>query len=348
MEQLDLRDSGPFTPEEAARRIKLASQQLKWFTLCHPHWYTAHLHFELPTSYPVPPLDLPAGVRFTRLSKIQAEFKLKDGFAELTGPFHRAMPRLSSLAYIDTHFEFLGWSPKDAAGIGYVWIWSKPGEALKIETHVYCASEQELPDARAVQQGLQAGKLKPQHGWKFVKSQKVGTSWIEVTFETKIESNASSKLDDILSNIFSSQTLPAKGASWAVDFEPTYGRGSDDKGRTWCFPKPEVLRAARVTEDYRQWIALVNEAGFPGKNAIVEFEGTVERIEHFRAVFELCKRCKPWTPEAVGIFETDKGKQGFLLYENTRKGIKLKVVYGRNGWEEVHEELRRNNGKLNV
>ncbi len=52
-------------------------------------------------------------------------------------------------------------------------------------------------------------------------------------------------------------------------------------------------------------------------------------------------------PEAVGIFETDKGKQGFLLYENTRKGIKLKVVYGRNGWEEVHEELRRNNGKLN-
>jgi hypothetical protein len=48
----------------------------------------------------------------------------------------------------------------------------------------------------------------------------------------------------------------------------------------------------------------------------------------------------------VGIFETDKGKQGFIGFDTSRKGIKLKPEYGPNGWEEVHEEVRRNGGRL--
>lgn len=93
-------------------------------------------------------------------------------------------------------------------------------------------------------------------------------------------------------------------------------------------------------------LRLVNAVELPISQAEMSFDCTVEAVQAFDGLFKLAMLCEPAHQQPIGIFETEKGKQGFLMFNSGKKGIKLTVNYGENGWEAEHEQLRRNNGRL--
>jgi len=333
MEKLHLRDSGPFSPEEAAKRVKLASQQLKWFTLCHPHWPTAHYPFELATTFPLPSLPIPKGVRITALDCIRGEFQLSPSGEELIAGAVSANLKLSGDLRIV--FSVSGHGLPDNPGLyALSFIFNEHSE-WEVWATVY---HRNVKDKNAlIKSAVETGHLGAAKNWKFVEygeQYESKTGNVETRLELVIARNEIKNWSPVLGEILSAQPKPLKAGSWRVVFDYF----QKDKRRIVC--KVAGLKYAdKIIEQ-------VNVVNFPGNKAKVKFWCTVDHVEDYLALFKFATLCKPNSSWNIGIFETDKGKQGIIRFNFSPKGIELKVQYGPNGWEEVHEILQRNNGKL--
>lgn len=363
METLDLRDSGPFTPEAAAKRVKLASQQLKWFTLCHPYWHTAHFNFEWQTAFPLQPLPRFKRVRIESVDGISGEFKLSnlgEGFVTA------AVSAATKLA-----------------GIARFWL-SIPGNVLRNDVGLQDLSlelnergdwkveaiiNHQPPKGRKelIKSAIKIGHLEAAKDWKLEASEEsVNDGIIETKLSLLIAHDQIRDWLSVLAAILSAQPKHLNKAKWYVRFEydtwysvdgnknpqnwwPRRNKKWDRdwwKGGSWKKWKTKDGKSHGLTGTPAELFRLVNEVQFPSVKATVEMSCTVNRIDDLEDIFSLALLCESSINNPIGIFETDNGKQGFMFFDSTRKGIKLKIQYGPNGWEELHEALRRNNGKL--
>jgi hypothetical protein len=348
MSKLDLRKTGPFTPAEALEWLTLASKELKWFTLCHPHWSSAHFDLEWSTPYPIPckSLEVPKGIRLEALNSVEGEFRSKRAIADMTKPFSLADHRLWMVAKARMGARILDWPPREPAGLATLWISSKPNEPVLIESEVYVPYEEGAQANDLFATALSVAKLRPDDGWTLEKSSKVGSNWNCVKIEAVAQRGGSEELARIVRQALERQESLISEVSWYVDFLENFERISDSLGRSRLIAKRAIIEAAQVSEDYHEWIELLNSAQLAGKKATVSFYATVESLSDFRAVFEFCLQVKSRASGALAIFETEKGKQGYIEFEVKPKGIKFDVSYGANGWERIHDELRKTGGRL--
>jgi len=338
---LNLRDTGPFSPAEAAQRIKLASKQLKWFTLCHPHWHTAHCRFEWPARYPLPSLPVGKTVRVSTIEGFAGEFKPSSVGEEIAKALVNAQSPLGQIATVGLVIDWLGYSPKKTAGLARLRFRLEPNTSWKITAHVFYKGP--IP-GEETGPPLGDGPLSPAKGWKATECSARRSGWLDAELSLELDRAQMKTWGSSLQAIMSSQPRLPKTGDWRVMFE--YDVKRDEKERSWSVWKPEYTKATAIKGDVKELFDLVNAVNFPGEKTTVELYCTVDKVEDFRGLLEFAVRCAPYPHQPIAIFETDKGKQGFLEFNGGPKGIKLAASYGRNGWETIHEELRRTGGKL--
>lgn len=344
MEKIDLRNSGPFTPAEAARRVKIASRQLKWFTLCHPYWHTAHCTHQWKTTFPLPPLVIPKGVRLTCVDDVDAEFSLArpggDELADAVG----AGTKLAGVAKCS--IGFYGRGGRNKPGLFSFRIVLTPGGDWDAKVSVF---HPHAKDKRAaVKLAVEAGQLAAAGGWRLVPSTSPPDkkSCTESKLVLALNGKEQQRWVPVVEAILATQPTTIKKAAlnvWfnnAVVHEQNWWQGSHS-----VWNRTDGKPSDSLGQHPERLLELLGNTGFPSGTAEVTFESTVERIEDVLALFKLAMQCGTLGQQALGIFETERGKQGFLLFDVVSKGIKLIVAYGPNGWEDLHEELRRTNGK---
>lgn len=345
METLNLRDVGPFTPKEAAKRVQLASMQLKWFTLCQPHWSSAHFSFEWSAAYPLPRLPVPKGVRITCVKDVSGKFTVSRSCEEIGTAMASAAKQLDGIAHV--FFLFFGPGRWNKPGLWSLSFKLKKGGDWQVDATVF---HEGAPGREAhVRSAVETGLLKGVGDWRLVKSRETdGGRIVESELSCVVAYAETNGWSTRLGAILSSQAKPIKTGKWSVVFSYDYQRSEDDQhcGRCWLVWKPKDPSRTGLSGEPEELFKLVNSANLPGTKAEVEINCTLDRVEDFLALFEFASKCEPAIQGPIGIFETDKGKQGFMLFDSNAKGIRLWVAYGRNGWEEVHEELRRTGGKL--
>jgi hypothetical protein len=285
--KLDLRNTGPFTAKEAAERVMQASRELKWFTLCHPHWYTAYVHCDLATGYPIPALPIPKGVQLMTFKEVEGDFKPTGQAAEMTRPVTRALPRLAHLARLVMGSDMASTDSPDRAGLTSLWLFVELGDPLELQARVAFPAASKTPKD-PLQEAIKEACLPSVPGWKFD-----GFSTdSQACFKLRIQRNDLGKFEDVVGRLFASLPQPPKRAHWFVDFGRLYQKKEDVRRRNWVELRPEMLDAAKIEGEPAELIALVNDLGLPTKKVSVEFDVTVDKPQDFQGVFELAALCK--------------------------------------------------------
>jgi len=331
MKAFNPKDAGPFTPTEAAKRVKLASQQLKWFTLCQPHWPLAHFDFDKVTAYPVPSLPIPKGVRVTFMDTISGEFRLSPSGAELVAAVKAVSRAVKLRKDVRSFFSINGHGCNDKLGLGGLTCALEGGADWKVNATVY---HPKAHDDALIRSILEAAGLPAAKEWKPVDGLRLySTRNVESLLSLTVSHDEMAKWGPIFRNVLSAQPKSVKKGDWRVSFCPF------DRGEL----EPGIISSQK---DFDGLLKQISAAGFPGTRARIEFKCTVDRVEDFSGLFQLASVCEPYINQPIAIFETEKGEQGLLLFKSTAKGIKLNVQYGPNGWENVHEILWKNNSQL--
>lgn len=345
MQKFNQRDVGPFTPEAAAQRVKLASRQLKWFTLCHPHWAAAHCSLEWKTPFPWSRLDLPKGVRMTNVTSVEVTFAVGDRECPDLGKAFRAGAKLAGMS--DCSIGIYGRGGPTRPGLGSLRVSLNPRGDWVAQAEVYHPSAR--TSRAALKLALEAGQLAAAKGWKLVRSTPPYRKRDCMTSHLSLKLSGSRLRQWLpaIEAVLSAQPALVRRASVLVRFNHDFVEDKNWwKGSRSVFKRTDGKPPGPKHQNPEHLLTLVAAAGLPGGEAAVYFDCTVARAEDFLGLFKLAVRCEPGIEHAIGIFETQAGKQGFLMFNASRKGIKLITLYGQNGWEDIHAELRRTNGNL--
>lgn len=357
-EKFDLKNSGPFTPAEAAKQVQLASKQLKGFQLWHPHLHVAHATFSLENiPYPIAKQTIPKGVVISRLEGIRGVGLSAKKPGEFVHPFrtaHRTLAKAANISMSLVLFETT--SKKCPVGIHTLKLEADQGKGMRLQAcYLHDTPTVERPP-KIIRQELaeRLGGLARER-WVllnddpylvFPGSVRRAQSKVEIAFPV----GEFDELENILADLLKILGQP-KRTSWWVRFvsyfgnQVFYGRILDSAGRWFHFPKPEVLKATGLTGDAAELIKLVNEAEFPSTTANLKFQTSFRKLTDVQPFFELAVRSEEIDRSVLAMFQTEKGVLAQLDFGTTRAGkVALKVLYpqrGGFGWEDAYEKLRR-------
>lgn len=349
---LDLKNTGPFTAEEAASRLALASKQLKGFQLWHPQLHVAHPSFDLKDiEYPIPLKTIPKGITISVLETISGKGPAPNGTAGLIGPFRKAQKKLARVARVSQSVEFFKASKKNCpVGISSMELSSAPGEGIRLQVRLIhdkdCGHDSPQDVLKQIKTEF---SFIPESRWTVTTLK----GWVDADcrrpnswLQTEFPAGAWDKVEELLKS-FSGRLREAVSAEWCAYFgEFFYHRVYDEMDRWFYLPNPQVLKTTGLSEDVHELIELVNDARFPGQTAQLCFGATFERMSAVRAFFEMALRSTDFFDCALGMFQTDKGVPASYCMELKQGKIRLKVLYpkekgGGFGWEDAYEKLRR-------
>ena len=349
---LDLKNTGPFTPGEAVKRLELASKELKGFQLWHPQLHVAHPSFDLEDiEYPIPSKTIPKGISISVLETISGKGPAPDGTAGLIEPFRKAQGKLARVARVSQSVEFFKTSKRSCpAGMSSMELSSAPGESIRLQVRLIhdkdCGHDSPQDVLRQVKAEF---SFIPENKWTITTLKGyVGAdccrpnSWLQIEFPAGEWDEVEKLLES-----FSGRLREAISAEWYAYFgEFFYHRVYDEMNRWFYLPNPQVLKTTGLSGGIRELIALVNDASFPGKTAQLRFDATFEGLNAVRAFFEIALRSTDFFDCALGMFQTDKGVLAQYCMETKRGKIILKVLYPKEkgdgfGWKDAYEKLLR-------
>lgn len=348
MNTFDLKDNGPFTPEETAKRLMLASKQLKWFTLCQPYWESNHIGYSWKTTFPLPPLDIPKGVRLTWLGPMEGAFDISKPKSDSLAAAFKALAKLAGLAECQISIH-INTDRKESPGLTYFRFTLTPAGDWKIKVSAFHPKPETVQSS--LKRAVEAFQLTGIEGWERPSDR--GELELEQQAKTLNFTNVlcgvqADKWVPAIKDMMAAQPKRPKSANWQASSQKlnlSENNLWEGNHNVWVRTDGKPVGANR--NQPQEMLQLIRNAGMPAGKAEIDLSCTVDRVEDFIGLFKLAVVFPNDSPQPVGVFETERGKKGVLQFNTQRNRIRLSVAYDRYaGWEELHEALRKADGKL--
>ncbi len=319
--KISLRDKGPFTPEEAARRIEVFSRELPHFKLVHPKMQEDWLNWTWETAYPVPLKQLPSELIYKGLNSVSgnSESELHQSLLE---DFKKISARLDGCSGLSLDIEFAPEHDTSVEGVQSLnyseydgeeelsitsCLWTKPPAEKKAE-------ETEIPKLVPWAKGLSWDScfVEPEG-----KSDAKGRKYYRVHFSFDLVDAKPAFLAKVWGLVLATQKSGPKPVEWRVDFEA-------DQNSENC----------TNNADFSSRIETINKAGLPGKECSLNLTVTFDGLAAVPALFAFATQMND-TSSPLACFDSDKGKQALLQFSADEDGIQFHTVAGVKGYEKL-------------
>jgi len=305
VEKVRLTETGPFTPAEAARRIKVLSQQLPNFRLRQPSPYQWWYGWTWETDYPVAVKKLSPHIDFKKLFYISGAFTGKADQKLMAG-FLKSAASVPESNGAKLSIEYFGRSVRKEGLCTVEFYTSKDSCFVSLTYRMFAKSsgdenrdKQEVPDLVSEAAGQPwTNRSVLFEGWR--KPDAEGCVMALVFFTIKLPVARRAEVEAVWHHFTSRHATPKK-LEWQIYFN------AED---------------CRDAAHFVKRVESINQAGLPGTRCSLATELTFAGLDGLEDIFELALNSNAFQAE-LATFETANGKTAGLQFTPDKKGIRF-------------------------